>query len=81
MRQGQALGLRHEDVDCRGRTITTQPRHDNENGARAKSRTTHIVPVTSEVTRLYLDYMHIEYGAIDSDYVFINCGVARSGGP
>lgn len=72
MRRGQALGLRHEDLDTRARTITIRPRPDNENGARAKTRETRVIPVTTEVTRLYLDYMHTEYGAIDSDYVFIN---------
>ena len=41
---------------------------DNANGARAKSggRT---VPVGRELIRLYADYLHEEYGGIDSDYV------------
>jgi len=44
---------------------------DNANGARAKSgdRT---VPVSGELIRLYADYLHAEYGEIDSDYVLIN---------
>ena len=44
---------------------------ENANGARAKSggRT---VPAGSELIRLYADYLHGEYGDIDSDYVFIN---------
>src|SRR5258708_4473368 len=44
---------------------------ENANGARAKSggRT---VPAGGELIRLYADYLHLEYGDIDSDYVFIN---------
>ena len=44
---------------------------ENANGARAKSggRT---VPVGPELIRLYADYLHEEYGGIDSDYVFVN---------
>ena len=44
---------------------------ENANGARAKSggRT---VPVGAELIRLYADYLHGEYGALGSDYVFVN---------
>jgi len=44
---------------------------ENANGARAKSggRT---VPVGPELIRLYADYLHEEYGSIDSDHVFVN---------
>ncbi len=44
---------------------------DNANGARAKSggRT---VPVGAELIRPYADYLHVEYGSADSDYVFTN---------
>jgi integrase/recombinase XerD len=69
-RAGEALGLRHEDIAAAEREISIVPR-DNANGARAKSggRT---VPVGGELIRLYADYLHEEYGGIDSDYVFIN---------
>ncbi len=69
-RAGEALGLRHEDIAAAEREISIVPR-DNANGARAKSggRT---VPVGGELIRLYADYLHGEYGGIDSDYVFIN---------
>ncbi|MGH3855526.1 MAG: tyrosine-type recombinase/integrase [Pseudonocardiaceae bacterium] len=30
------------------------------------------VPVSPEVVRLYADYLHEEYGDLDSDYVFVN---------
>ena len=69
-RAGEALGLRHEDIAAAEREISVVPR-ENANGARAKSggRT---VPVGAELIRLYADYLHLEYGGTDSDYVFIN---------
>jgi len=30
------------------------------------------VPVSAELVRLYADYLHGEYGELDSDYVFVN---------
>jgi integrase len=72
MRRGQALGLRHSDIDTRARTISITPRSDNENGARAKTPTHRVLPLSIEASRLYLDYMHTEYGDLDSDYVFVN---------
>ena len=70
IRAGEALGLRHEDIAAAESEISIVPR-DNANGARAKSggRT---VPVGPELIRLYADYLHEEYGSIDSDYVFVN---------
>lgn len=69
-RAGEALGLRHEDIAAAEREIRIVPR-ENANGARAKSggRT---VPVGPQLIRLYADYLHEEYGGIDSDYVFVN---------
>ena len=69
-RAGEALGLRHEDIAAAECEITIVPR-ENANGARAKSggRT---VPVGPELIRLYADYLHAEYGGIDSSYVFVN---------
>jgi integrase/recombinase XerD len=69
-RAGEALGLRHEDIAAAEREVTIVPR-ENANGARAKSggRT---IPVGAELIRLYADYLHGEYGAVGSDYVFIN---------
>jgi len=69
-RAGEVLGLRHEDIAAAEQEISIVPR-DNANGARAKSggRT---VPVGGELIRLYADYLHQEYGGIDSDYVFVN---------
>lgn len=53
LRIGQALGLRHEDLQPWKRTVALVPRTDNANGARGKgSRGT--VPVLAEVVKLYL---------------------------
>jgi len=69
-RAGEVLGFRHEDIIAAEREVSVVPRK-NANGARAKSggRT---VPVGPELIRLYADYLHEEYGDIDSDYVFVN---------
>ena len=71
MRVGQALGLRHEDVVTQERRIEIVAREDNANGARGKGGGGSI-PVTGELVRCYSDYMHVEYGELDSDYVFVN---------
>jgi integrase/recombinase XerD len=69
-RTGEVLGLRHEDIAAAEQEITVVPR-ENANGARAKSGS-RTVPVGPELIRLYADYLHEEYGGIDSDYVFVN---------
>jgi integrase/recombinase XerD len=76
-RAGEALGLRHEDIAAAEREVSIVPR-ENANGARAKSggRT---VPVGPELIRLYADYLHGEYGASLSDYVFINIWAGPKG--
>lgn len=70
LRIGEALGLRHEDIHSADGNLVVR-RRANANGARAKtwSRT---VPVEAAVVRLYADYLHQEYGPLDSDYVFVN---------
>lgn len=78
MRIGQALGLRHCDVVSHERRIEIVARDDNANGARGK-RGHGWVPITSELVRLHADYMHDEYGDLDSDYVFVNLWGGRVG--
>ena len=34
--------------------------------------TARTMPVSAELVRLYADYLHAEYGDLDSDYVFVN---------
>jgi integrase/recombinase XerD len=81
MRIGQALGLRHADFVSRRREVTIVPRGDNDNGARAKTRTTTTLPVSVPLVRLYSSYMHTEFGDLDSDYVFVNLWAAPVGRP
>jgi integrase/recombinase XerD len=69
-RAGEGLGLRHEDIAAAEREISIVSR-ENANGARAKSGD-RVNPVGSDLIRLYADYLHLEYGDTDSDYVFVN---------
>jgi integrase len=69
-RAGEALGLRHEDIAAAEQEISIVAR-ENANGARAKSGG-RAVPVGPELIRLYADYLHEEYGSIDSGHVFVN---------
>ncbi len=71
MRIGEVLGLRHEDWSAAAREVTVMPRR-NDNGARSKSAVPRSIPVSVELVRLYGDYLHGEYGDLDSDYVFVN---------
>jgi site-specific recombinase XerD len=71
MRIGEALGLRHEDIAVAERELVIVPRV-NDNGARSKSGRGRSVPVGADLLRLYADYLHHEYGDLDSDYVFVN---------
>jgi len=80
MRVGQALGMRHEDVLTWERSIVITPREDNANGARGKNGVGK-VPISDEVTRLHSEYMHEEYGDLDSDYVFVNLWAGDVGAP
>jgi integrase len=81
MRIGQALGLRHADFVSRRKEVHVVPRADNANGARAKLCVPAVIPVTAGLVRTYSDYMHSEYGDVDSDYVFVNLWSGRIGAP
>ncbi|MEO5710799.1 MAG: tyrosine-type recombinase/integrase, partial [Nocardioidaceae bacterium] len=84
MRIGQALGLRHEDIDVEARTLTIFSREDNLNQARAKGEPGTLlgqVPVSEQFIEMYTRYLHEEYGDIDSDYVFINLWGGTMGAP
>ena len=71
VRISEALGLRHEDIDIAGRAVDIVSRV-NDNPARAKGARPRSVPASAELMRLYADYLNDEYGALDSDYVFVN---------
>jgi integrase len=79
LRIGEALGLRHEDIDPAARLVTVTPRR-NGNGARAKGWQRQ-VPIPARAVRLYSDYLHTEYGDLDCDYVFVNLWSAPVGHP
>jgi len=70
VRIGEALGLRHEDLDPRHTSVRVAVR-DNPNGARAKSGP-RLVPASAALFTLYNDYLDLEYGELDSDFVFAN---------
>ncbi|WP_405065048.1 site-specific integrase [Kribbella sp. NBC_01510] len=71
VRIGEALGLRHADIAAAEQEVRVVPR-TNDNGARTKSRVARSIPVSAELVRLYADYLHGEYGDLESDYVFVN---------
>jgi integrase/recombinase XerD len=83
LRIGEALGLRHVDVDVTERVVWVVPRDDNENGARAKAGRTRAVPVHEYVIRMYEDLVTSgEYAAAfecGSEYVFCNVVRGRVG--
>jgi integrase/recombinase XerD len=71
VRIGEGLGMRHEDLLIAERQVSVLPRR-NDNRARAKGGRPRTIPVSAELMRLYADYLNDEYGALDSDYVFVN---------
>jgi len=81
MRIGQALGLRHEDVIAWERRIVIRARRDAERRARSKGGAEGGVPVCPELMRLWSDYMHLEYGDLDCDLVFVNLWGGNVGRP
>ncbi len=75
---GEALGMRHEDLDIAERTVTVR-RRSNDNRARAKAGVCRTVPTSPELMRLYVDYLNGEYGALV--YVFVNLWSEPKGHP
>jgi integrase/recombinase XerD len=80
VRAGEALGLRHEDLAIAERRIVITPR-TNDNRMRVKGGRSRTVPTSPELMRLYADYLNREYGALDSDYVFVNLWAEPLGHP
>jgi integrase/recombinase XerD len=81
LRLGEALGLRHSDLRLRAGEVRVVPRRDNANGARVKGLKPRTVPVDGRVLDAYADYMELEYGTLNSDYVFVNLFRAPLGAP
>lgn len=70
MRLGEALGIHIVDVDPQARSVTIQ-RRENENGARVKSLE-RVLPVSSGYIELYNEYLDVEFGLIESEFLFVN---------
>jgi len=85
VRIGQALGLRHEDIQLEDNEIQIVPRNDNTNGARAKTRQCYSIPVSPSLMQLYTTYLIEDLGALEADhlpdYVFINLWEGEVGRP
>ncbi|MEH2325887.1 MAG: tyrosine-type recombinase/integrase [Nostoc sp.] len=85
IRIGQALGLRHEDIQSWDNLIKIVPRDNNANGARAKTNSQNEVHVTKELMGLYSQYLQDEFmevlGDHLSDYVFVNLWDGKIGSP
>lgn len=85
MRIGQALGLRHEDIQSWDNQIQIVPRDDNANGVRGKTKDSNIIHVSKELMGLYSEYLQKEFMEIlednFSDYVFVNLWEGRIGSP
>jgi site-specific recombinase XerD len=80
IRIGEALGLRHEDLSAAEGELRVV-RRTNDNRARAKSIKPRTIPIGGQLIRLYADYLHEEYGDLDSDYVFVNLWGGQFGAP
>lgn len=83
LRIGEALGLRHEDIQSMGKSeIHVVRRENNFNHARSKSATGRVIHVDKELMSLYSDYLIEEYpDDIDCDYVFVNIWEGQRGYP
>lgn len=73
LRIGQALGLRHEDLDIARKRVTVIRREDNQNGMLSKQRTTFTIDMPARFFAFYGESLVDEQLAlgIDSDYVFV----------
>lgn len=83
LRVGQALGLRHEDLDPMRRRVRVLRRTDNVNGALSKQRSEFTVDAPRRFFELYASYLLEELPAVgvDSDYVFVNLSRRPVGKP
>jgi integrase/recombinase XerD len=84
MRIGQALGLRHEDIQSWDNLIKICPRKNNANGARSKSLEPLDLHVTKKLMTLYTEYVGELMDVLGdnlSDYVFVNLWDGKIGAP
>lgn len=81
LRVGQALGLRHADLDPMRKRVQVCRREDNANGALSKQRAQFAVAAPRRFFDLYAAYLLSEISDLDSDYVFVNLSRPPVGGP
>ncbi len=85
MRVGQALGLKHEDVNVEDGVISIVPRDENPNGARAKTHSAYTIPGMENLMSLYTDYLIDGLDALEvdalPDFVFVNLFEGEIGRP
>ena len=81
MRIGQALGLHHVDIKSWDNEIHIEPRTNNINGMRAKTRSPYVIHVTAELMHLYAEYLIKECQDVTNDYVFIQTRGIHVGKP
>jgi len=79
LRIGQALGLRHEDLDIARQRVTVVRREDNANDALSKQRATFTIDLPARFFEFYGQSLVDEQLAlgIDSDYVFVTLSPDR----
>ncbi|MEQ3693026.1 MAG: tyrosine-type recombinase/integrase [Thalassolituus sp.] len=70
MRVGQALQLRHSDIESWDSKLTIFYRLDNSNEVYSKTKTSYEVVITDKWANMYTNYLLNEIGDIESDYVF-----------
>jgi integrase/recombinase XerD len=81
MRIGQALGLKHQDIQTWANAIRIVPRVDNPNASRTKHIESYTIHVPTELMALYRDYLTDELDEINSEYVFVNLWSGQIGQP
>lgn len=72
LRIGQALGLKHEDIESWSNTLNIRPRLDNPNLAYAKRNNELQVYVSDDWLDLYADILVHEMSDIESEFIFTN---------
>lgn len=70
MRIGQALQLRHSDIESWDSKLTIHCRFDNANEVYSKTRTPYEVIISDRWANLYTDFLIKENEDIESDYIF-----------
>lgn len=81
MRVGQAIQLKHEDVESWNMLLIVRHRLDNPNEAYSKSRHEYRVHLSKEWLDLYTDFIIHDQDNVESEYVFTALYRKDSGAP